>query len=379
MYINKKIPVLYFTAAILFAQIFFTRCSSRSQANTESNTEDTVKEYKYYADWAVNTEYVLPGCEGGYDCIKSIDKPKFISIKEATLLQDDDIVVGIKIGNVTRCYPHRILNWHEIVNDKIADEKVAINYCPLTGSAMAWNRIINGKETTFGVSGLLFNSNVIPYDRETGSHWSQMKQQCINGAFYKQVVKNYNVIETTWKTWKKLYPESEVLSFETGFTRDYNEYPYFDYMENEDIFFETEFDNDSLFQKERLFGIINNNLSGKNDELGQAKCYFFNNFKHGITVINDSVFGKNIVLIGSLQDDFIVAYENNINGNKITLKPIIGKLPAIVTDEAGNLFDVLGNCIEGNLKGSQLKSVDGFIAYWFAWAAFYPEVELYKK
>jgi hypothetical protein len=361
----------FFILTVFTLLIICDGCISKSQTlSTQTGSEDSVKEYKYFPDWAVNTEYLLQGCESGYDCIKSIDKPKFISITEATLMQENDLVVGIKMGDVVRCYPHRILDWHEMVNDQIADKKFTINYCPLTGSAMAWNRVVNGRETTFGVSGLLFNSNVIPYDRETGSHWSQMKQRCINGEYYKQKIETFPVIETNWKTWKKLYPNSEVLSFETGYNRDYSQYPYFNYKESEEVMFDVEFDNDTYFQKERLFGIIQ-----KDD----AKVYDFNLFKNGITVITDSVFGKNIAVIGSMQDNFIIAFETTLGGATLHLQPAVSALPAIVTDANGNLFDVFGYCVEGNLKGTQLNAVDGFVAYWFAWAAFYPDVELYKK
>lgn len=358
------------TVCSALVMIVLAGCQGQSQT-TEVDPEhsDTMKEYKYYADWSVNTEYVLQGCSGGYDCIRSIDHPKFTSVQETSGLLDDDLVVGMRIGNEIKCYPHRILDWHEMVNDKMADKKYTINYCPLTGSAMAWNRVINGKETTFGVSGLLYNSNVIPYDRESGSHWSQMKQQCVNGEFYKQKIDYFPICETSWKTWKLLYPESEVLSFDTGYQRDYGEYPYADYRENEDVFFDTEYDNDTLFQKERLYGII---------QKDEAKCYRMQNFRNGIRIVNDSVFGKNVVLIGSEQDNFIVAFENDLNGKKLSLKPLTGKAPSIAIDTEGNTFDIFGKCTEGPLKGQQLNSVDGFIAYWFAWAAFYPEVNLYN-
>ncbi|MFN0274555.1 MAG: DUF3179 domain-containing protein [Chitinophagales bacterium] len=371
---SKTQPGLFLLVFFVIGLITVGCEGGKTQTSSSSKeTTDTVKEYKYYADWAVNTEYLQQGCESGYDCIKSIDNPKFTTLTEATLMQDEDLVVGIKIGDVVRCYPHRILDWHEMVNDVIGDKKFTINYCPLTGSAMAWNRVVNGKETTFGVSGLLFNSNVIPYDRETGSHWSQMKQQCVNGEFFRQKIECYQIVETTWKTWKQLYPGSQVQSFETGHSRHYDQYPYFDYKENEEVMFDVEFDNDTLFQKERLFGIID--AGSRQNE--KVKCYRFDNFKNGVTVLEDSVFGKKIVLIGSKQDNFITAFENNLNGTQLKLKPVSNTLPAICSDENGNLFDVFGNCIEGSLKGAQLKQVDGFIAYWFAWAAFYPEAEVY--
>ena len=118
------------------------------------------------------------GCNGGYDCIRSIDKPDFISIKEVDFIGDDDLVVGLKIGDEVRCYPHAILDWHEIVNDHIGKTDFAINYCPLTGSAMAWDRHVDGMLTDFGVRLVVQQQR---HSLRSGNrfHWSQMKQEYV--------------------------------------------------------------------------------------------------------------------------------------------------------------------------------------------------------
>ncbi|MFN3940233.1 MAG: DUF3179 domain-containing protein, partial [Chitinophagales bacterium] len=313
---------------------------------TQSQQKEEPKEYQYYADWSIDLEYMEPGCSGGYDCIPSVDHPVFIDVKQVDFIKEEDLVVGLKMGDEVRCYPHAILDWHEIVNDQIDAIRFSINYCPLTGSAMAWDRVVNGKETEFGISGLLYNSNVIPYDRATGSHWSQMQQKCINGELYKQKVKTYPVIETTWKTWKILYPKSKVVSTKTGYTRDYNMYPYFDYRENTDIFFPTAFDNDTLHPKERVFGLINADT---------AVCYRFEKFKYGIGVAYDTVFGKPVIIVGSGLENFMTAFENNLHGQSITVKPVLNKLPGIIEDTDGNVFDVFGYCIAGPAQGKRLN------------------------
>lgn len=359
MYSNK---IIYSTLFCLLT-IVISGCKNQTQSQQEEEPE----EYKYYSDWSIDLEYMESGCNGGYDCIRSVDHPKFISVNAVDFIQDDDLVIGIKIGDEVRCYPHAILDWHEIVNDKIDAIDFSINYCPLTGSGMAWDRMINGKLTEFGVSGLLYNSNVIPYDRETGSHWSQMEQKCINGELYKQQAKTYPVIETSWKTWKALYPDSKVVSTETGFSRDYGEYPYFDYKENTDVFFPTEFENDTLHPKERVYGVVENE---------DAVVYRFSDFKNGIAINMDTLSGKPVIVVGSTDDNFIVVFENALNGKSITPKIAKNKLPGIIEDNEGNVFDIFGYCISGPAKGSRLQPMNGFIAYWFAWAAFYPEVEI---
>ena len=329
--------------------------------------EDGEKEYKYYADWAIDQEYLERGCNGGYDCIRSIDKPDFISIKEVDFIGDDDLVVGLKIGDEVRCYPHAILDWHEIVNDHIGKTDFAINYCPLTGSAMAWDRHVDGMLTDFGVSGWLFNSNVIPYDRETGSHWSQMKQECVNGQFYKQKATSYPVLETSWVTWKKLYPNSKILSTNTGFSRHYGEYPYDTYRENKDVFFPTEHDPDSLHPKMRVYGVIDGD---------DAVCYRYDHFSHGPAIFQDTVFGIPVIVVGSDPDNFMAVFADERNGKPLQARVIKDALPAIFEDASGNRYDLFGYCISGPDAGSRLEVLNGFAAYWFAWVAFYPQTTL---
>lgn len=117
------------------------------------------------------------------DGIPSIDKPRFTAARRVNYLQDSDMVIGYTANNVTRAYPLRILIWHEIVNDTVGGRPVAIVYCPLCGTAMVFDRTY-GKETlTFGVSGLLYQSDVLMFDRETKSLWSQLGIHSVAGDY----------------------------------------------------------------------------------------------------------------------------------------------------------------------------------------------------
>jgi len=351
-----------YTIGLLFSAIIFSCKGEKSGVSDDKQDPDQPTEKKVYDRWLIDLEMVESGCER-LDCIRSIDEPKFIPVDKVNFISDEDLVIGVKIGDEIHCYPHNILNWHEIVNDNIEGKYIAVNYCPLTGSGMAWNRNINGKLTTFGVSGLLYNSNVMPYDRTTRSAWSQMKQLCVNGELADKHIESFPVIETTWSTWKKLYPNSKVVSTETGMQRDYLEYPYGDYRENRDIYFEVELENATLHPKERLYGVIQGD---------KAKCYRFDNFKNGIRILGDTVFEKPIIVVGSERENFIIAFENPEN---LSFKPYTKQIPAVIQDNAGNTYDLFGTCIEGPKKGTSLTAMNGFTAYWFAWYAFYPDVK----
>ena len=115
------------------------------------------------------------------DGIPSIDSPKFVSAAEVDWLFSNSRVLGLEINGVVRAYPLAILNWHEIVNDTVGGVPLAITYCPLCGTGMAFRRDFKGTVTTLGVSGLLYNSDLLLYDRQSESLWSQVMGQAVSG------------------------------------------------------------------------------------------------------------------------------------------------------------------------------------------------------
>ncbi|NIV16145.1 MAG: DUF3179 domain-containing protein, partial [Aliifodinibius sp.] len=205
-------------------------------------------------------------------------------------LSNGDLVIGLKMGNDIKAFPHKILDWHEIINTGIGNKALAVTYCPLTGSAIAWSRVINGSITTFGVSGLLYNSNLIPYDRMTDSNWSQMQQQCVNGELVGKSAEFSPIVETAWGTWKLIYPQTTVVSNNTGVysSSRYNNYPYQnptngDYRTNQSwLLFPVENLDDRLPRKERVLGI---NIGNK------SKAYQIDEFTSTVRTLNETING----------------------------------------------------------------------------------------
>ena len=157
----------------------------------------------------------------GRDGIPSIDAPKFIAAAQVDFLRDDDSVVSLSRGGKSRAYPLRILVWHEIVNDKFGGDEIAVTYCPLCGTAMVFNRKIAGKVRTFGVSGLLYQSDVLMFDREKESLWSQLKMQAVSGGDAGSDLTWLPSEQMSWKAWRAKNPDGEVLSTATGHRRNY--------------------------------------------------------------------------------------------------------------------------------------------------------------
>ncbi|MBA2237997.1 MAG: DUF3179 domain-containing protein [Lysobacter sp.] len=172
------------------------------------------------------------------DCIPSIDKPKFIEAKAATFLKADDLVLAINHKGVRRAYPTRILNYHEIVNDTVAGDPIAITWCPLCGSGVAFHRVLGGKTVQFGVSGLLHNSDLILYDRSSNSLWQQITAKAFAGPRRGQTLSPVPLTMTTWSEWRKQHPDTKVLSTDTGRNSNYAvATPYGDYDSSRTLMF----------------------------------------------------------------------------------------------------------------------------------------------
>jgi len=319
-------------------------------------------------EWLIPTNQVFDGGPGK-DGIPSIDNPVFITVNDVpAYLQDDDLVVGIRIGNEIRAYPHPILDWHEIVNDEINGKAFSVTYCPLTGSAITWNRALTQGTTTFGVSGLLYNSNLIAYDRESDSYWSQMLMQAVHGPRIQDKVELFTIIETQWDTWKKMYPNSNILSTETGFNRQYGVYPYGDYKVSNRLLFPVDNNDERLHRKERILGIIFTD---------ETRVFQIDEFPDTIHVINDSFKGYPLVTFGSSNVNIAATYKRTLdNGTVLEFTPVQDQLPVVMQDDSGTKWDIFGFAVEGPRKGTQLRQAPSYIAYWFAWAAFYPDAEI---
>ncbi len=305
----------------------------------------------------------------GPDGIPPIENPRFTQDTGSVNLSPSELVVGVKVGNDIRAYPHRILNWHEVVNDRLnmngPIEPATLSYCPLTGSAMLWKSFAESNNKTFGTSGFVFNSNLILYDREKGSFWSQMLEQAIAGTEIKRIPEKLQVVETSWGTWKAMYPGTRVLTEQTGFSRSYNIYPYGSFRTDQRLIFPaSNLEDDRLHLKERVLGI---NVGSS------SKVYPIRNFAPSIETINDTVGNMQVVTVGSSNLNFGAVYNRELEDCTILdFEAVQNKLPVVMRDNEGNEWDVFGTAVSGARTGKKLQKTNSYIAYWFAWTAFFP-------
>lgn len=325
-------------------------------------------------DWLIPSGEVYDGGPGK-DGIRALASPPLESISNATYYSSYERVLLYKNSSEVRAYPLSILDWHEIINDKISGEDITVSYCPLTGTGIGMRSEVqqnNGfTPTTFGVSGLLYNSNLILYDRLTDSYWSQMRLQCVGGSLKGQQPIFTHLIETTISTAKKLYPQAQIVSNNTGIysASQYAIYPYGDYRTNNNsLLFPISIDDNRLPRKERVLGVITKQTN---------RVYRFASFENSIKVINDELDGSPIVLAGSKSFNFIAAFKKPDAGT--VMQKTSAAFPAIMEDASGNIYDIFGEVIEGPDEGTKLNTLDSFMGFWFAFGTFYPGIEIYGE
>lgn len=350
-----KIVLLVF--AIAMVQL---SCSTSSTQDTPQNPDvDEVENTS--TEWSIPVSEVLDGGPGR-DGIPALDNPLMVSADESSILGDSDFILGYKNGNDIRAYQHIILDWHEIVNDDVGDVSLAITYCPLTGTGIGWNRVVDGKQTTFGVSGLLYQSNLIPFDRATKSNWSQLLNESVNGSLSGNKADVITLVETTWKTWKTMFPDTKLMSLNTGFARTYGIFPYVDYRTNDDFFLFPAPKDLRLPLKERVHAITDD---------GDAKVYRFSDFD-AANIILDTFKGKSYLIVGSTR--FMASFELDTSQSGLQFTYVYDESSsAVLQDSQGNQYNLFGEAISGS---SQLKASTSFMGYWFSIPAFY-QTEIY--
>lgn len=261
------------------------------------------------------------------DGIPAILKPKFENAGDVNWLSDDDLVAGIDYNGIQKAYPLKILVWHEAVNDEVNGVPILVSYCPLCGSTLVFKRDFGDKTLTFGISGLLYQSDVLFYDHQTESLWSQLEMKAISDEMIGTEFEIFPSTLGTWKEWKKKYPDTLVLSRRTGFSRDYGRDPYTGYEGSSSIMFPVKHRSDKFHPKEKVLVVVSGDV---------AKAYPFSELKKTQTPLEDRV-GDKAIIISFKDGNFVEA-----------------------TDRSGN-------------------RIESFVSYWFAWYTFKPDTLVYKK
>jgi len=317
--------------------------------------------------YTVHPSQLLQGCPGGTDCIPSIDDPNFQSAGKADWLADEDLVIGVEMNGEARAYPLRILNVHEIVNDEIDGRPVAVTYCPLCRSGLVFDRRMNGSTLEFGVSGKLLNANLVMYDRQTETYWSQLNGSAIVGPLVpRQLTILPNTI-TTWEKWRENHPDTEVLSRDTGIypKSSYGSNPYGSYADREGVGFGVDEVDDRLPSKTIVYGVT----------IGNASRAYPEKRVESEDVVNDVVEDVPVLVVEDQREGGVKVFVREVDDETLHFSIEDDRL----VDGAGNRWSFDGEALEGPREGTKLERLNSHGIFWFAWSEFNPETGIYPN
>ncbi|WP_271783134.1 DUF3179 domain-containing protein [Aquimarina algiphila] len=301
------------------------------------------------------------------DGIPPLRNPKMLNAKDATYLDDKDIVFGISINGDTRAYPKRILAWHEMFTDQVGNIPVAGVYCTLCGTVILYKTEKDGIRYQMGTSGFLYRSNKLMYDQKTQSLWNTLWGKPVIGPLVgKSIELEYlSVVTTTWGEWKKRHPKTTVLSLKTGHRRDYDEgVAYKDYFSTDELMFTVQEKDTRLKNKEEILAI---RLPDKTEEN---------------IAISSNFLKKNHIYKGVINHNNFTVFTDQSGAHRVYFTKEIEftsyDKTSLAQDSNGETWELDENQIKNIKSGNTLQRLPTHNAFWFGYHAAFPNVKLIK-
>jgi hypothetical protein len=314
------------------------------------------------------------------DGIPAIDSPAFESIMDATRwLDPDEPVIAVTLGEKTRGYPLQILIWHEIVNDRLAGRPIAVTFCPLCNASLVFDRVVNGRELSFGTTGMLRLSDLVMYDRQTQSWWQQFTGEGIVGAYAGTTLRQLRSQIVPFSSLADAFPDTEILARPAGSSRPYGRNPYrgYDSVRSSPFAFRDETD-PRMRPMDRVLGL----------RIGADTLVYPLSKLRNRPVVNDSVAGEPIVVLATAQMHSPLDRQQIADSRQIPAAAAFHRSAAdlvldfewrdgrVVDSQTGTEWDIFGRAVRGPLAGTGLTPVDGGVHFAFAWLAFNPQTEI---
>jgi hypothetical protein len=320
------------------------------------------------------------------DGIPPVDRPRFVAAHEVGWLAKAEPVAVVETGREAKAYPLQILVWHEIVNDTVGGVPVAVTYCPLCNTAVSFRRpVLDGAATTFGTSGKLYKSNLVMYDRATGSLWPQALGQAVTGELVGRRLERVATQIVAFADFRAAFPAGRVLSRHTGFDRPYgqNPYPLYDAKGAEPFLFDGRPDQ-RLPAVERVLG-----MSEGRQHLAVPYSRLAARARDGVAAVNLELAARPVLVVwrsgatsaldrrqiaASRNVGAAAAFSRQVGGRTVAFRATDGRL---TDQQTGSTWDQFGRATTGPLAGARLAPATAMDSFWFDWAAFHPDTEIW--
>lgn len=302
------------------------------------------------------------------DAIPPLYNPKFETAEASDgWLSDSDLVLGYADGDEAFAYPVKILNFHEIVRQEVNGRPIIATYCPLCQSGVVYDPTVDGEVLIFGNTSALYESDMVMLDHQTGSYWVQVSGEAIVGELTGTRLTPLPSQTTTWSLWLEQYPNTLVLSRDTGYERNYNRDPFgSSYAESLNRTGNFAFPVSDAARDPRL----EPGASVLGVQLGDTVHVY------PLEAVRDGVFndeGGETAVVIFVRDSTGAAYDATLDGERLTFRL---ERTRFVDEQTGSEWGMDGTAVSGELEGTQLSPLPSRASLWFAMIASYPDLEL---
>jgi hypothetical protein len=302
----------------------------------------------------------------------AIHQPEFVEASQAAFLQDDDILLGVSSGSVARAYPAADLSQHGAVFDRLPDGPISVTWCGVCNTGVVYRAEVKGQTLHFQYDRMV-GANEVQKDLETGTSWQQASGEAIDGPLKGTRLKLYPVVRTTWSEWRNRYPHTMVLKPLPGYAERMPD-------RSQRIRTVTRVGpegapNGALALDKRL--PARETVAGL--EVGtDAVAYPFSDLRLA-RVVNDRVGGQPIVIVHQPSSDTTTAFEARARNKVLILKAVNDDASSMIDLETRSTWNAYGLCLDGPLKGTQLKQVILVPQFWFAWSQFHQTTRVFTS
>ena len=294
----------------------------------------------------------------------AIHQPEFVAASAATFLQDDDIMLGVVSGKVAKAFPAADLSQHGAVFDTLPDGPISVTWCGVCNTGVVFRAEVNGRTLHFQYDRMV-GANEVQKDLETGTSWQQATGEAIDGPLKGTRLTLYPVVRTTWAEWRKRYPHTMVLKPLPG---------YEERMPNRSTRIKAVTrlgpegaPNGALALDKRL--PARETVAGL-EVGGETVAYPFSELRIA-RVVNDRIGGLPIVIVHQPSSDTTTAFDARGKGKVLTFQAANDDASSVTDLETRSTWNAYGLCLEGPLKGTQLKQLILVPQFWFAWSQFH--------
>jgi hypothetical protein len=380
-------------ALVMVAALALAACGSGSEprgrgpdkAVSERGAPAELRPETWHTDFTRHSVSLSEFEPGGprADGIPPIDDPRFVDRRAGDrFLEAREPVIAVVVRGRARAYPLQILIWHEIVNDRLGGRPIAVTYCPLCNSSLVFDRRAAGRVLTFGTTGLLRNSDLVMWDRQTQSWWQQFTGEALVGRLTGTRLKPLEAQTLSWRDFRARYPNGDVLSRKTGFDRPYGDNPYQGYDSRDEPLFSPDRTDRRLRAVERVAAVHVGRDTAVvpfsrlarepvvQARVGDRPAVVL--YKRGVVSVLDQGYIPDSRDVGTA-----AAFDRRVRGHTLDFAAADD---GVFTDrQTGSRWDITGRSIGGELRGTQLRALRHDEQFWFALAAFLPHARVLSK